>query len=82
MHGGATGQPIPTFASGCKFDALEELFIQIQGGGQASSINQVRKTIFCQRNHNVEMTPPPITECPIPTLSASNVPGKCMDDGP
>ena len=42
-----------------KFDALEELFIQIQGGGQASSINQVRKTIFCQRNHNVEMTPPP-----------------------
>ena len=65
-----------------KFDALEELFIQIQGGGQASSINQVRKTIFCQRNHNVEMTPPPITECPIPTLSAGNVPGKCMDDGP
>ena len=42
-----------------KFDALEELFIQIQGGGQASSTNQVRKTIFCQRNHNVEMTPPP-----------------------
>ena len=42
-----------------KFDALEELFIQIQGGGQASSINQVRTTNFCQRNHNVEITPPP-----------------------
>ena len=54
-----------------KFDVLEELFIQIKGGGQASSINQVRKTIFCQINHNVEMTPPLITECPIPTLSPS-----------
>ena len=41
-----------------KFDALEELFIQIYGGGQESSINQVRKTIFCQRNQNVEMIPP------------------------
>ena len=41
-----------------KFDALEELFIQIYGGGPASSINQVRKTIFCQRNQNVEMIPP------------------------
>ena len=41
-----------------KFDALEELFIQIYGGGQTSSIKQVRKTIFCQRNQNVEMIPP------------------------
>ena len=40
-----------------KFDALEELFIQIYSGGQASSINQVRKTIFCLRNQNVEMIP-------------------------
>ena len=41
-----------------KFDALEDLFIQIYGRGQISSINQVRKTIFCQRNQNVEMIPP------------------------
>ena len=57
MHGGATGQPIPTFADGCQFDALEELFIQIYDGGQASSINQVQKTIFCQRKQNVETIP-------------------------
>ena len=54
-----------------KFDALEELFIHIYGGGQESSINQVRKTIFCQRNQNVEMIPPPITECPYRTWSVS-----------
>ena len=47
-------EPLQMYA---KFDALEELFIQIYGGGQASSINQVRKTIFCQRNQNVEMIP-------------------------
>ena len=45
-------QPLQTDA---KFDALEEMFIQIYGGGQASSIYQVLKTIFCQRNQNVEM---------------------------
>ena len=45
-------QPLQMVA---KFDALEELFIQIYGRGQVSSINQVRKTIFCQRNQNVDM---------------------------
>ena len=59
MHGGATGHPIQLLQMDAKFDALEELFIQIYGGGQASSINQVRKTIFCQRNQNLEMIPPP-----------------------
>ena len=49
--------PLQPLQMDAKFDALEELFIQIYGGGQASSINQVRKTIFCQRNQNVEMIP-------------------------
>ena len=51
----STFQPLQM---GAKFDALEELFIQIYCGGQASSINQVRKTIFCQRNKNIEMITP------------------------
>ena len=45
--------PFQSLQMDAKFDALEELFIQIYCGGQASSINQVRKTIFCQRNQNV-----------------------------
>ena len=51
--------PFQPLQMDAKFDAFEKLFIQIYGGGQVSSINQVRKTIFCQRNQNVEMTPPP-----------------------
>ena len=50
--------PFQPLQMDAKFDALEELFIQIYGGGQASSINQVRKKIFCQRIQNVEMIPP------------------------
>ena len=50
--------PLQPLQMDAKFDALEELFIQIYGRGQVSSINQVRKTIFCQRNQNVEMIPP------------------------
>ena len=50
--------PFQPLQMDAKFDALEELFMQIYGGGQASSINQVRKTIICQRNQNVEMIPP------------------------
>ena len=49
--------PLHHLQMDAKFDALEELFIQIYGRGQVSSINQVRKTIFCQRNQNVEMIP-------------------------
>ena len=45
--------PFQPLQMDAKFDTLEELFIQIYGGGQASSINQVRKTIFCQRIQNV-----------------------------
>ena len=33
MHGGATGQPIQPLQMDAKFYALEELFIQIHGGG-------------------------------------------------
>ena len=51
--------PFQPLQMDAKFDAFEKLFIQIYGGGQFSSINQVRKTIFCQRNQNVEMIPPP-----------------------
>ena len=47
--------PFQPLQMDAKVDALEELFIQIYGGGQASSINQVRKTIFCQRNQNVKV---------------------------
>ena len=69
--------PLQPSQMDAKFDALEELFIQIYGGGKASSINQVRKTIFCQRNQNVEMIPPPpITECPIPTLWCERTTGR------
>ena len=50
--------PLQPLQMDAKFDALEELFIQIYDRGQVSSINQVRKTIFCQRNQNVEMIPP------------------------
>ena len=50
--------PLQYLQMDAKFYALEELFIQIYGRGQVSSINQVRKTIFCQRNQNVEMIPP------------------------
>ena len=49
--------PFQPLQMDAKFDAFEKLFIQIYVGGQASSINQVRKTIFCQRNQNVEMIP-------------------------
>ena len=49
--------PLQYLQMDAKFNALEELFIQIYGRGQVSSINQVRKTIFCQRNQNVEMIP-------------------------
>ena len=50
--------PLQPLQMDAKFDALEELFIQIYGRGHISSINQVRKTIFCQRNQNVEMILP------------------------
>ena len=49
--------PFQLWQMDAKFDAFEKLFIRIYGGGQVSSINQVRKTIFCQRNQNVEMIP-------------------------
>ena len=51
--------PLQPLQMDAKFDALEEMFIQIYGRKKVSSINQVRKTIFCQRNQNVEMIPPP-----------------------
>ena len=74
--------PFQPLQMDAKFDAFEKLFIQIYGGGLVSSINQVRKTIFCLRNQNVEMISHPHHRIPFSNISAGNVPGKCMDDGP
>ena len=41
--------PFQPLQMDAKFDAFEKLFIQIYGGGQVSSINQVRKMIFSVR---------------------------------
>ena len=45
-----------------------------------------RRSTKCGKRFSVRETRmlkwSPIIECPIPKLSAGNVPGKCMDDGP
>ena len=82
MHGGATGQPIPTFASGCKVWCIRRA-VHSDTRRRAGLIDQPSaENDFLSEKPQCWNDPPPITECPIPTLSAGNVPGKCVDDGP
>ena len=81
MHGGATGQPIPTFADGCQVWCIRRA-VHSDTWRRVGLIDQpsAENTFLSEKPEC--WNDPPITECPIPTLSAGNVPGKCMDDGP
>ena len=52
--------PLRSLQMDAKFDALEELFIQIYGRGQVRLIDQpsAENDFVCQRNQNVEMISP------------------------
>ncbi len=63
-----------------KFDALEELFIQIYGRGQVSCIDQPSAENDFLSEKPECGNDPPITECPIPTLLAGNVQGFMQDE--
>ena len=65
-----------------KFDALEELFIQLFIRRVGLIDQPSAENDFLSEKLECWNDPPPITEFPILTLSAGNAPGKCMDDGP
>ena len=81
MHGGATGQPIPTFADICQVWCIRRA-VHSDTWRRVGLIDQPSAENDFLLEKPECWNDPPITECPIPTWSASNVPGKCMDNGP